>query len=147
MIGTRRATLADVHMVQPLFSRYRVWYKMAAAPQAELDFLTRRLGGNESIVIVAEHKADKKLLGFTQLYPVFSSTRLGRLWLLNDLYVEEEWRGQGVGRLLIKAAQELAGETEAVGLLLETQKTNVAGNALYQATGFELEAGSNFYEW
>jgi len=32
-------------------------------------------------------------------------------------------------------------------MFLETEKPNLIGNKLYPKTGFELNEGSNFYEW
>ena len=69
-----------------------------------------------------------------------------RMWLLNDLYVSPEHRGNGISKLLIEAAQSLAQSTEAAGVLLETEKSNEIGNKLYPRMGFELEE-NNFYFW
>ncbi len=69
-----------------------------------------------------------------------------RLWLLNDLFVAKEFRGQGISKLLIERAKQLAEQTHAAGLLLETEKTNEIGNQLYPSAGFNLEA-NNFYFW
>ena len=69
-----------------------------------------------------------------------------RLWLLNDLYVNEAYRGRGISKQLINAAKDLARSTDAAGVLLETEPSNIIGNRLYPATDFELEE-NNFYFW
>ena len=38
-------------------------------------------------------------------------------------------------------------ETNACGLLLETEKTNLIGNQLYPRTGFEVDNEHNYYNW
>ena len=68
------------------------------------------------------------------------------MWLLNDLYVAKAYRGKGISKQLINAAKGLAKQTEAAGVLLETEPSNTIGNRLYPATGFELEE-NNFYFW
>ena len=68
------------------------------------------------------------------------------MWLLNDLYVAPDFRGQGISKQLINRAKELARTTEACGILLETEKSNTIGNQLYPRTGFELES-NHFYFW
>ena len=109
-------------------------------------FLMERILKEESVIYLAE--ADHtEFCGFVQLYPLFSSTRMKRLWLLNDLFVQPEFRGQGVSKQLINKAKELARETDAAGLLLETEKSNMIGNKLYPSTGFELETKTNYYFW
>lgn len=146
LLTIRKATISDLPVLSNLFDRYRVFYKKQSDVTAANKFLAGRIINKESEIYVAESE-DGKLVGFTQLYPLFSSTRMQRLWLLNDLYVPEAYRGRGISKLLIEAAKQLAIETNACGLLLETAKDNTAGNRLYPSTGFTAEENSNFYFW
>jgi len=82
-----------------------------------------------------------------QLYPIFSSTRMKKLWLLNDLYVETHFRGLGISVALIDAAKTFCKTTLSCGMILETTKSNDIGNNLYQNTGFELDSDHNYYSW
>lgn len=142
---TRKAQLADVQQLSELFDQYRIFYhKDSDIPAAE-KFLTERIENNDSEIFVAENEG--KLVGFVQLYPLFSSTRMKRYWLLNDLYVNENYRGKGFSKQLIEASKELAKSTEAAGILLETGKSNDIGNKLYPSCGFEIYDEVNFYEW
>jgi ribosomal protein S18 acetylase RimI-like enzyme len=146
MTHIRKATTADVEAVAILFDAYRVFYKKTSDIAMAAAFIKERLQLNESQIYVAETN-DKELVGFVQCYLVFSSTRMARLWLLNDLFVEEAYRGQGISKMLIEAAKELCFETNACGLILETAKTNTVGNALYPKTGFVLDEEHNYYSW
>ena len=142
---TRKAQLADVQQLSELFDQYRIFYhKDSDIPAAE-KFLTERIENNDSEIFVAENEG--KLVGFVQLYPLFSSTRMKRYWLLNDLYVNENYRGKGFSKQLIEASQEMAKSTDAAGILLETGKSNDIGNKLYPSCGFEIYDEVNFYEW
>ncbi|WP_308005751.1 GNAT family N-acetyltransferase [uncultured Chryseobacterium sp.] len=142
---TRKAQLADVQHLAELFDQYRIFYhKDSDIPAAE-KFLTERIENNDSEIFVAENEG--KLVGFVQLYPLFSSTRMKRYWLLNDLYVNENYRGKGFSKQLIEASQEMAKSTDAAGILLETGKSNDIGNKLYPSCGFEIYDEVNFYEW
>ena len=145
MTAVRKATISDLSQLSRLFDLYRVFYRKESDPDAAESFLRERMERKESIVFVAEE--DGQLLGFTQLYPQFSSTRMKRTWLLNDLYVLEAQRGRGISRQLIAAAMELARDTGAAGLLLETEKKNMIGNNLYPSAGFRLYDDANFYWW
>ena len=131
--------------VLPLFDAYRVWYRKESDLEGGRSFLAGRIMQKESIIYLAKDE-DGKAVGFTQAYPLFSSTRMKRLWLLNDLFVHPDYRGQGISKQLIGAVQWLAKRTNAAGVLLETEKTNDIGNQLYPRTGFELEQ-NNFYFW
>src|SRR6476469_11209885 len=102
MPDIRRATLEDLDLVAPLFDGYRRFYGQAADIPRAKAFLRERLERNESTILLAMR--DGKAAGFTQLYPLFSSVRTARLWLLNDLFVAAEGRRQGVARALLNAA-------------------------------------------
>lgn len=145
MITIRQALSADLEQIAALFDLYRVWYDRESDQVAAKDFIKARLGNKDSEIIVADENGT--LVGFTQLYPQFSSIRMKRSWLLNDLYVLETHRRLGVSKELISAAKQLAKDTGAAGLLLETDKTNMIGNKLYPEVGFELYNHANFYWW
>ncbi|PWT77134.1 MAG: GNAT family N-acetyltransferase [Bacteroidetes bacterium] len=145
MILIRKATQADLSQLAELFNLYRIFYRKESDIDGARKFLGERMDANESIIFVATE--GENLVGFTQLYPLFSSTRMKRTWLLNDLFVLEEFRGRGISKELIEMAKQLATETESAGLLLETEKTNVVGNNLYPSAGFVPNSRTNFYWW
>lgn len=129
-----------------LFDAYRVWYEKPSDLAEAYTFLAGLMERGESVVYIAQ-AANGESVGFTQLYPLYSSTRMKRIWLLNDLYVKPEYRGKGISKALIDRAKALAKETDAVEILLETQRSNEIGNQLYPAVGFELNTDFNFYYW
>ncbi|MBY0534909.1 MAG: GNAT family N-acetyltransferase [Chitinophagaceae bacterium] len=137
--------LTNLDEIAFLFEEYRAFYKQEPDPIRAREFLKARIQSNESVIY--GFKEENQLIGFTQLYPSYSSTRMKRIWILNDLFVLPEHRGKGISKKLIDAAKDLAISTNAAGLLLETAKTNDIGNSLYPATGFHLESDTNFYWW
>ena len=142
----RKATINDLNQLTELFNSYRVFYRKEADFNGAKAFIAERIENNESVIFVAENET-KELTGFVQLYPLFSSTRMKKLWLLNDLFVNPNFRSKGISINLIEKAKELVKETNACGMFLETEKINDIGNNLYPKTGFILNKGSNFYEW
>lgn len=142
----RKAAIDDLNLLVELFENYRVFYEKEPDKKRAEEFLFERLKLNDAEIFVAETD-NNNLAGFVQLYPLFSSTRMKRLWLLNDLFVDREHRGKGISKQLIEAAKELCKKTNACGLVLETAKTNIAGNDLYPKVGFSLDKEHNFYSW
>lgn len=128
-----------------LFDDYRVFYRKESDLSAANDFIKERMLAEESVIFV--HESGSDITGFTQLYPIFSSTRMRRIWLFNDLYIKPEFRGRGISKELIEAAKEHSRQTNASGLLLETEKANKIGNRLYPSVGFELNEETNYYWW
>ena len=142
----RQASTIDLEDLVVLFEEYRAFYNKKPDFSTAKSFLQSRIENKESVVYVCELD-DQTLAGFVQLYPYFSSTNLKRLWLLNDLFVHPLHRGKGISIQLIEKAQQLAKETNAHALMLETGKENDIGNSLYPKTGFKLYDDVNFYEW
>lgn len=142
----RKATLNDLDQLSNLFDGYRVFYRKESDIASVKSFLKDRLTKSDSVIYVAEN-SDGELAGFTQLYPLFSSTRMKKIWLLNDLFVNPTFRGKGVSVGLIEKAKTLVIESGAHGMFLETEKTNTIGNNLYPKVGFSLNESSNYYEW
>lgn len=145
MIKIKQAHSSHLIALARLFDGYRVFYKKESNLDAAKRFLNERMQQKESMIFVA--LLEEQLVGFTQLYPLFSSTNMTKLWLLNDLYVEPKQRGKHISKGLIKAAQEHCKLTKANGISLETEKNNVPGNALYPKMGFALDQEHNFYFW
>jgi len=146
MSKIRQATLNDLENISLLFDLYRQFYKQPSNLPEANRFLNERLINNESIIFIAE-ESNGTLSGFTQLYPIFTSVGMRRSWILNDLFVKEDFRKKGIARRLIDRSKQLAIESNAAGLLLETSIHNKEGNSLYPSVGFELERKSNFYYW
>jgi GNAT superfamily N-acetyltransferase len=143
--AVRRANLSDIEQLVQLFESYRIFYKKEPNQKAASDFLKKRLVQNDSVFFICSK--DQQIGAFTQLYPIFSSTRMKRLWLLNDLFVSNEYRGEGLSKLLIQRCKDYCHETDACGLILETGKSNDIGNRLYPSVGFILDEKYNHYFW
>ena len=141
----RKANLQDLAQLSQLFDEYRTFYHKSSDRSAAQQFLSERLENNDSEIFVAEDGS--QLVGFTQLYPLFSSTRMKRYWLLNDLYVNPNFRGKGFSKALIEEAKVLCRTSDSCGMYLETEKENMIGNQLYPSVGFKKYDTVNFYEW
>lgn len=141
-VTVRRIVEADLDSVAPLFDAYRQFYAQPGDLVRAREWLRERLQRDESVILLAER--DGMAVGFTQLYPIFSSVRTARIWLLNDLYVDAASRRGGVARALLDTAAEFAREDGAARLMLETGRDNLAARALYHAAGWN-EDDSQWY--
>ncbi|HAI76835.1 MAG TPA: GNAT family N-acetyltransferase [Microscillaceae bacterium] len=146
MFHIREAQEQDLPALSHLFNAYRMFYQKPDEVEACRAFLEERLTQNESVIWVAEDP-HHGLVGFVQLYPSFSSTRLRRIWVLNDLFVKPAFRGQNISKQLIGACKNLCIATNACGLVLETAIDNQIGNQLYPSDGFVLDTAFHHYYW
>ena|SRR5712692_7779439 len=133
-VRTIRAGLDDLEALVPLFDGYRQFYRQPSDPDGARAFLAERIKRGESVIFLAI--ADGAVVGFTQLYPLFSSVSMKRLWLLNDLFVAPAGRRAGAGRALLDRAERWARETGAKGLTLSTELTNATAQRLYESAGW-----------
>ena len=141
--GVVRASLEHLEIAAPPFDEYRQFYGQPSDPEGAQDFLSERMAREESVLFLAVDET--RGLGFTQLYPSFSSVSMRRLWILNDLFVEPGERGRGVGAALLEQAARLAVETQAKRLVLATATDNVPTQRLYEKMGWEKDTA--FYHY
>ena len=134
----------DIKKLAKLFDDYRVYYGQKSDLKAAKSFLKKRTKNRESIVLFVQSK--KGILGFVQLYPGFSSLSMKPLYTLNDLFVVEEYRGIGIGKILLQDAMKIAKDSKWKGLILETMKDNPA-RRLYKRMGFEEDKMFVHYAW
>jgi GNAT superfamily N-acetyltransferase len=137
MIEISRATVADVDVLLDLVEKYRGFYKQE--PNAKTrSYLEARLANNEAVVFLANYVEDfnHKTVGFTMIYPTFSTVSLSEIWLLNDLFVDEQYRRHGVAQKLMDTAEAAAKEAGATRLFLRTANDNVTAQALYEGRGW-----------
>ena len=128
----------ESNLVISLFDKYRVFYKQTTDMTLAQNFIQTRLDNNESIIFVA-FSEEKEPIGFTQLYPTYSSVRAVRNWILNDLYVDARYRKQGIGEKLIKTAMEFAKADGAKFVELSTAADNYTAQSLYETIGFDKQ--------
>jgi GNAT superfamily N-acetyltransferase len=129
-----RADVSDVDALHELFMGYLAFYERDVDPESARVFLRERIQNGQSVVFVAW--LDGRAVGFVQLYPAFASLSLKRNWILNDLFVAESARGSGVATALMTAARQLASETGACEVFLQTARTNASAQALYEKLGY-----------
>ena len=133
----RQAVLADLPLVAPLFYAYRRFYGRAGDLAAASAFLRDRFAHGESVLFLALDGAEP--VGFTQLYPSFSSVSLARVFILNDLFVAPSHRRSGVGSALLQAATDHARALGAVRVSLNTDVANTTAQATYEARGWKRD--------
>ncbi len=141
-VAVRQATILDLDLLVPLFDAYRQFYRRPSDLGLARRFLLERFQHNQSIILLAA-RPDGSAVGFTQLFPSFSSVSAARILILNDLFVRPEARRMRAGSLLLSAAASFGRSIGAVRLTLSTEVTNLVAQALYEAEGWTRQ--SDFY--
>lgn len=140
----RQVQITELELIVPLFDQYRVFYGQASDLNGAKAFLEARFQNKESIIFVA-FKGDIPV-GFLQLYYSFSSVSLESTLILNDLFVNRNYRNLGIGSSLLKTAQEYCRKNQFKGLALETATDNPA-QKLYEKLGWTKDSHCFHYFW
>lgn len=136
------ATAAHLEQLAPLFDRYRMFYSQHSDMSGAKHFLSERMAAAESVIFLAlENGAG---IGFTQLYPSFTSVGMARIWILNDLYVDDAHRSKGVARQMIEHALAFSRTTGRRKVVLSTAYTNTQAQKLYERLGFQRDEFYNY---
>lgn len=141
----KQATIHDLEEVAELFNAYRMFYKQSSDVEGARHFLSERLKHQESIIFIAVEVEHNKQIGFTQLYPSFSSISMQRSYILNDLYVYESYRNLGVGKKLLEAAENYTRQMKVKGIELTTGIENETAQRLYENYGYKKLKEYEYY--
>lgn len=136
-VEIREAALGDSAALAELFDAYRIFYSQKSDVEAARAFIHERMTGKSSQFFAAI--CEKKLCGFVQLYPSFSSISMKPLWILNDLFVDPNYRRRQIAEKLLLRAEKFARDSGARGLTLKTALSNEAAQKLYLKLGWVLD--------
>lgn len=138
------ASSAQLDILTPLFDGYMVFYKQPSNPDKHRAYLQERLLNQEAHIFIATDSQGSGM-GFTLLYPSFSSVSQARIYVLNDLYVHPDYRRQGVASALMDAASTYCTSQGGIRLHLETASNNLSAQALYEKEGWIKETNCFYY--
>ena len=136
-IDIRQATIEHLDLIAPLFDGYRQFYRQPSEPERARQFLLERFQHQQSVIFVALDGA--AAIGFTQLYPSFSSGAMARIFIVNDLFVVPHARRHGVASALLERAAAYARQVQALRLTLSTELSNTTAQAVYEALGWKRD--------
>lgn len=145
-ISVIKVGINELDLVSGLFDKYRVFYKQPSNVLEGKKYLEKRIENKQSVIFLAVDSQTKTALGFVQLYPSFSSVALKKIWILNDLYVDQPARQRGVAKRLMQKAKEHALETGAARLTLQTGIENNHAQHLYEKIGYKRDDENYYYD-
>jgi len=132
----RRVEEADLADLLGLMRAYCEFY--AASPSdTDLMALCRALLGDadcEGVQLLARDQAGRAS-GFATVYWSWSTTSACRIGVMNDLFVTQSARGQGLAEALIEASRTECANRSARSLRWQTAPENARARAVYDRIG------------
>ena len=89
----------------------------------------------EGIQLIARQSTDRTPVGFATIFWSWSTLQGGRIAIMNDLFVDEKYRGQGLADLLIAECARRAREHGAACLQWQTSVDNKRAQTVYNRSG------------
>lgn len=128
---------SELGKLLPLIAAYQRFYEAEEIDEERnRAFFSRFLAPSENGMLLGAWRGDR-LVGYACLYWHFTSIVPAETVLMNDLYVDAEVRGEGIGRALIEASAAIARERGAHRLEWSTAPDNETAQRLYDSTGAE----------
>ena len=128
-------TEAQLEQLLPLIAAYQRFYEVEDIDdERNRSFFARFIAPSDNGLLLGAWRNDD-LLGYACLYWHFTSLVPAETVLMNDLFVTETARGQGLGRALIEASADIARNRGAHHLEWATAPDNKTAQRLYDTTG------------
>ena len=138
---------ADLPNVISMIREFAEFEDLAQYCEVDEKRLRAAMFGADAIVEGLVAVEGDTFAGYALFYPAFSSFR-GELGLhLEDLYVKQEYRGQGIGRSLLRAIAEKARARGFVRIDLMVSEQNRSAKAFYERLGAQCNSGERHFKF
>ena len=141
-----RVDTADLDELLVLMRAYCDFYEVTP-PDADLREIANALVAdpvNEGVQLIARDAASRAV-GFATVYWTWSTTSACRIGIMNDLFVVEDARGQGIADRLIEACRAECAQRGARQLTWQTAPDNRRAQAVYDRVGGTREQWVDYW--
>ncbi|HHX24142.1 MAG: ribosomal protein S18-alanine N-acetyltransferase [Tepidanaerobacteraceae bacterium] len=119
----------DIMKIQDLDEVMEVEKQCFTTPWSRYAFTCELRDNQFSQYIVARY--DNKIIGYAGMWIILDEAHVTNIGVLSD------YRGAGIGELLMRSLMNLAKDRGAKKMTLEVRKTNYVAQNLYSKLGFE----------
>ena len=136
-VSIRRATTGDVSEVVKLAQSLSIADGQSPSRLTEEAYLSDGFGQNPAFVaLVAE--IGHRVVGYALYFEGYDTGRASRGVYLSDLYVDQAWRRQGIGRALMQATARACHEMGGEWMFWSVLKHNKDARKFYKTIAPEL---------
>jgi GNAT superfamily N-acetyltransferase len=130
----------DLDELLPLMRAYCDFYAVSPSDESLLAMSRALIADRafEGVQLIARDGAGTAI-GFATIFWSWSTLSASRIGVMNDLFVAERARGEGVAEALIEACRERCAERGAGELGWQTAKDNFRAQAVYERVGGKRE--------
>lgn len=137
-VKIKALALADHDLWAHLWQNYLTFYE-TSLPLSTTDTTWRNLLDNNAAIYGFGAWQDDTLVGITHVVLHPNTWNTTECCYLEDLYVSEAVRGQGVGRALIEQVYEFANKKNCNRVYWTTQEGNTTARKLYDVIAIQTD--------
>lgn len=134
----KKATKTDLVSLNDLIKQLRS--NPTSHKQISSDRLRTILGNKNSVVLVV--RDGKKIIGTGTLF--YEDIFTGRDGSLEDVVIDSNYRGRGLGVRLVSALIKVARIKKVGAIFLTSRPSRIAANKLYKKMGFKKKETNNY---
>lgn len=135
----------DMEEIYELYREFAVYEKLEDYFSASLEDM-RRLMFEDRLLCMLKAELEGKLVGFAAYYYQLVSFPAKKVLYLEDIFVQEASRGQGIGNLFLKRLEELAKEKDCIKMMWKCLAWNQTSRNFYEHIGAKLDTEWVIYE-
>lgn len=135
-ISVERVTEQQIDTVLPFIARYHAFEDVEQSDAIRRDAV-RTLVTHEEFGGIWMINQNTRAIGYIALCKGFSIEFGGFDAFIDEFYIDERYRGKGVGRIVLESIPAIAHRLGIQALHLEVAKSNTPAKRLYSSLGFE----------
>lgn len=106
----------------------------------------KRLMFEDKLLCMMKAELEGEMVGFAAYYYQLVSFPARKVLYLEDIFVKEKARGQGIGNLFLKKLEELAKEKNCIKMMWKCLEGNQTSRSFYEHIGAKLDTEWVIYE-
>ena len=141
MLEIQKLSLKNLTDMNDMFSLYQEFYEIDEKnidKESNINFFKEILKNYNSGQMFVSY-IDWEPVGMITLYYTYSSLSKQKVWILNDLYLLDKYRGKWYWKEMIKYSMNFFKEQWIKKMTLETHTDNIWAQKLYDSLGWEWE--------
>jgi GNAT superfamily N-acetyltransferase len=131
----REATPDDIGLLLDLMTEFAAYERLGDRLEVTTECLHDVMFGDDAYVHGLLAFCGAAPAGYALLYPSFSSFRGQRGYILEDLFVREQFRGTGIAKLLLAEAARIARARRSERMDFQVLEWNSSAIAFYERHG------------
>ena len=136
-----------LRMMGSLYSEAGATHHRERARRAAEGLMANPELGGVWLIHVNDERVHGEPVGYLCVTLCYSLEFDGRFALLDELYLEEAWRGKGIGAQAIAFAAEWSSARGLAAIRLEVARTNSRAFELYRREGFQAHDRHLMTKW